>query len=163
VYVLALNSYDAPADANSWLDKGLLALRNPQKMTVNDLNFVLEDNSWVRKNTDLNAEPVDPGAMETLLSALAGLQVSGIENEELTGVETVLSITASAAAGNTTLEILEDTEAERYFLRSDRYEPLFATSAYDAERILEAVGKLKTPEQSEPSESSESSESSEQE
>jgi hypothetical protein len=151
VYVLALNSYDAPAEANSWLDKGLLALRNPQKMAINDLNFVLEEDNWVREagDEDIDEEPVDAGAMETLLSALAGLQVSGIENEEPTGAETVLRITASAAAGDTTLEILEDTEAERYFLRSDHFEPVFATSAYDAERILEAVAKLTSSESSE--------------
>jgi hypothetical protein len=138
VYVLDLNSYDAPADANSWLDKGLLALRNQQRMTLNDLTFRLEQDSWINDS----GEPIDSDAMDTLLQALAGLLVSAIEQQDITEAEVVLSIRASSGDQDSTLEILEDSEDERYFLRSNRFAPVFATSAYDAERILDAVAAL---------------------
>jgi hypothetical protein len=142
IYVLELNSYDAPTDRNSWLDKGLLAIRNQQRMTLNGLTLRLEKDSWVREN----GEAVQAEAMETLLTALAGLQVSGIEERGIAEAKSALSITASGGDQDQGLEILEDVEGGRYFLRSDRYQVIFATSAYDAERIIEAAKGLSASE-----------------
>lgn len=145
VYVLDFNSYDAPATAIGWLDRGLFAMRDLEAMTLNGNTFRLDGDRWLTAAQ----EPADGEAMDALLTALAGLQVSGIndaDNETAAAAAEILRIDTVAADGTRRgLRVLENSEAELYYLRGDDVDGLFNTSAYDAERVRDAVQQLTEP------------------
>jgi hypothetical protein len=138
VYVIELNSYDAPVNQAGWLDKSLLAARDLDGIGLYGLEFKLEGDSWTRSD----AEPVDAEAMETLVQVLASLRVSGLADEDGDDTGEALRIDLRGADGSSRLTVLEEGESERYFLRSDRFEQSFTTSAYDAERLVDAARDL---------------------
>ena len=145
VYVLELNSYDAPTTENDWLDRSLLALRNIDALTLYGIAFELGSEGWTRGD----GGAVDAAAMETLVQALASLRVSARVkdgDEDAAAAEESLRLDVRSGATGTRLVLLErsDTEGDidRYYLSSDRYAGVFDTSAYDAERLLEAARSL---------------------
>ena len=145
VYVLELNSYDAPTTENDWLDRSLLALRNIDALTLYGIAFELGSEGWTRGD----GGAVDAEAMETLVQALASLRVSARVkdgDEDAAAAEESLRLDVRSGDTGTRLVLLEhsDTQADidRYYLSSDRYAGVFDTSAYDAERLLEAARRL---------------------
>ena len=145
VYVLELNSYDAPTTENDWLDRSLLALRNIDALTLYGIDFELGSEGWTRGD----GGAVDAEAMETLVQALASLRISArvkADDEDAAAAEESLRLDVRSGDTGTGLVLLEhsDTEADtdRYYLSSDRYAGVFDTSAYDAERLLEAARRL---------------------
>lgn len=141
VHVLDFNSYDAPSSEASWLDRGLLAVRNIERIRAGDLNLTLGEDAW----TTADGEAVDAEAAESLVQALASLRVTGLATAEDTDLaaegEQRLVLSVDSAGSATELVVIENDQ--RYFLRSSAYEPLFPTSIYDAERILDAVAELR--------------------
>lgn len=145
VYVLELNSYDAPTTDNDWLDRSLLAVRNIDALTLYGIDFELGSEGWARGD----GGAVDAAAMETLVQALASLRVSARVkdgDEDAAAAEESLRLDVRSGDTDARLTLLEhsDSEAdiERYYLSSDRYAGVFDTSAYDAERLLEAARSL---------------------
>ena len=145
VYVLELNSYDAPTTDNDWLDRSLLAVRNIDALTLYGIDFELGSEGWTRGD----GGAVDAAAMETLVQALASLRVSARVkdgDEDAAAAEESLRLDVRSGDTDARLTLLEhsDSEAdiERYYLSSDRYAGVFDTSAYDAERLLEAARSL---------------------
>lgn len=145
VYVLELNSYDAPTTENDWLDRSLLALRNIDALTLYGIAFELGSEGWARGD----GGAVDAETMETLVQALASLRVSARVkdgDEDAAAAEQSLRLDVRSGDTDARLTLLEhsDSEAdiERYYLSSDRYAGVFDTSAYDAERLLEAARRL---------------------
>ena len=145
VYVLELNSYDAPTTENDWLDRSLLAVRNIDALTLYGIAFELGSEGWTRGD----GGAVDAEAMETLVQALASLRVSARVkdgDEDAAAAEESLRLDVRSGDTGTGLVLLEhsDTQADvdRYYLSSDRYAGVFDTSAYDAERLLEAARSL---------------------
>lgn len=145
VYVLELNSYDAPTTENDWLDRSLLALRNIDALTLYGIAFELGSEGWARGD----GGAVDAAAMETLVQALASLRVSARVkdgDEDAAAAEESLRLDVRSGATGTRLVLLEHSDTEggidRYYLSSDRYAGVFDTSAYDAERLLEAARSL---------------------
>ena len=145
VYVLELNSYDAPTTENDWLDRSLLALRNIDALTLYGIDFELGSEGWTRGD----GGAVDAAAMEPLVQALASLRVSArvkADDEDAAAAEESLRLDVRSGDTDARLTLLEhsDTEADtdRYYLSSDRYAGVFDTSAYDAERLLEAARRL---------------------
>ena len=145
VYVLELNSYDAPTTENDWLDRSLLAVRNIDALTLYGIDFELGSEGWTRGD----GGAVDAAAMEPLVQALANLRVSArVEDgdENAAAAEESLRLDARSGDTGTGLVLLahSDTEddIERYYLSSDRYAGVFDTSAYDAERLIEAARRL---------------------
>jgi hypothetical protein len=143
VYVLDFNSYDAPATDLGWLDRELLALRNLERITLGDQVFELSNGRWLT----MSGEPVDAQAMDALLNGLAALQVSGIsdmDNETTAAAIEILRIEGSDGNSSRTVSLLENSDAELYYLSGDKFTPRFNTSSYDAERLLDAVEQLTT-------------------
>ena len=145
VYVLELNNYDAPTTENDWLDRSLLALRNIDALTLYSIDFELGSEGWTRGD----GGAVDAAAMETLVQALASLRVSARVkdgDEDAAAAEESLRLDVRSGDTDARLTLFEhsDSEAdiERYYLSSDRYAGVFDTSAYDAERLLEAARSL---------------------
>ncbi len=61
----------------------------------------------------------------------------GDEDAQAAGEALRLDLTAGGNAFR--LTVLDNPEIERYYLSSDRFDPLFNTSAFDAERLIEAA------------------------
>lgn len=138
VFVIELNSYDAPTEDNSWLDRSLLAATDLSSLALYGVRLRLDGDRWVR---DDGAE-VDADAMEELIQALSRLQVSGLagaDDEEAAEAGEALRITLGEGDIASRLTVLDNSDSERYYLSSDRFEPVFNTSAYDAERLIEAA------------------------
>ncbi|MFT7288782.1 MAG: hypothetical protein ACI87W_002905 [Halieaceae bacterium] len=141
VYVLELNSYDAPATQDGWLDHGLLAQRQLEHFALYGVDFTLAGERWTRSD----GETVSRDAMQTLLEVLAGLQVSGIAEEgdqDAAAAGEALRITLGNEPGQSRLTVLDNPALERFYLRSDHYAQTFNTSAYDAERLIDAAKAL---------------------
>ena len=138
VYVIELNSFDAPTGAGEWLDRTLLAARDLTAIGLYGVDYELEDEGWQRAD----GEAVDAGAMEELLQVLASLRVSGIEeadDDALVDAGESLRIDLSSGGERFRLTVLDNPEEERFYLRSDRFDETFGTSAYDAERLIDAA------------------------
>ena len=141
VYILELNSYDAPTTENGWLDRGLMAMRDIDALELYDIAFELGSDGWTRGDGDA----LDEAAMETLVQALANLQVSGLTeagDEDAAAAGESLRIDVRSGETSTRLTLLDNPDRERYYLSSDRYDGVFDTSAYDAERLIEAARRV---------------------
>jgi len=142
VHVLRFNSYDAPAAAAGWLDRGLLAMRNVSRIGDGDLDLRLDDGEWRRGG---DGDVVDADAVDALVQGLASLRVTGLASDAdreaaAAGEERArLSVTGDGGA----VQIAVIASDERYFLRSSAHDALFPTSAYDAERLLDALATLR--------------------
>ena len=137
VYLLELNSYDAPTASASWLDRSLAAITDLTTLNLAGRRFVLADGEW-RDGSD---QAADAPAMEDLVQALSRLQVTGIASDEDRQLweagETSLRVTAGRGNGDEVTLLLRENDG-RYFLQSSAFEPLFTLSAYDAERLTDA-------------------------
>lgn len=136
VYALDLNSFDAPADLNSWLDRSLLARPNPASLALYGSRFDRRDEGWEQDD----GTPVDSEVLEPLLDALARLQVSGVAEAGATegDSEETLQLTVDGSE----LRLLHDSDGDRYFLQSDQYDRLFDLSAMDGQRLLDGARAL---------------------
>jgi len=138
VFVIELNSYDAPTADGSWLDRSLLAAEDLSTLELYGVRYRLDGDLWVR---DDGAE-VDGEAMDALVQALSRLQVSGLaaeDDEDVDEAGEALRITLGEGDTASRLTVLDNPGSERYFLSSDRFDAVFSTSAYDAERLLDAA------------------------
>ena len=138
VFVIELNSYDAPTDANAWLDRTLLAVDNIASVELYGVTYARDGDTWARSD----GEPVDPEAMEQLVEALANLRVSGLvddADEDARAAGETLRLSIVAEGETTRITVLDNPDSERFYLSSDRYDPTFDTSAFDAERLIEAA------------------------
>jgi hypothetical protein len=138
VFVIELNSYDAPTTDGSWLDRSLLAAEDLSSLELYGVRYRLDSDRWVRDD----GAAVDPDAMEKLVQALSRLQVSGLVAEDDADVDEAgeaLRITLGEGDSASRLTVLDNPDSERFFLSSDRFEPVFNTSAYDAERLIDAA------------------------
>lgn len=140
VFVIELNSFDAETDTDAWLDRSLLAIRDVESLQIGDEQYQINAAGWMNSA----AEAVDAQAMETLLSGLASLQVSGVldTGELLENAEAKLFLKASTSEEKVELELLHDQEADRYYVRPSAYEQVFDVSAFDAERLIESAAAL---------------------
>lgn len=150
IYILALNSYDAPTSVESWLDRNAIALSDIDRIEIGDTNYILEGGQWVVEGgPDVVATTADndggsESGVATLVQALETLRVTGLANAEdqalATDGETFTVITAASGIATTTLTVRKSDE--RYFLHSSAYDALFTLSQYDAERLRDAVTAL---------------------
>ena len=137
VYLLELNSYDAPTASMSWLDRSLAAVSDINTLTLDERSFALADGVWA----DDSGLAADAAAMEDLVQALSRLQVTGIASDEDKQLgeagETSLRLTAGRGNGDEIALSLRENDG-RYFLQSSAFDPQFTLSAYDAERLIDA-------------------------
>jgi hypothetical protein len=141
VYVVELNSYDAAARAERWLDRSLLATTDISSLELYGVRYTLDDGTWTRED----GETVDDGAMESLLQVLSGLQVSGIVDdgdEDAAAAGETLRLDVETANATRRLTVLDNPDVERFYLSSDAFDATFDTSAYDAERLIDAARAL---------------------
>lgn len=143
VYIIEMNSYDAPIEAGAWLDRALLAVEDPRALDLYGVQYERgagEQGAEEWSRGDGGA--VDEAAMEQLLQALRNLRVSGLvdkTDESAQAAGETLRITVGSGEDRTRITLLDNPETERYYLSSDRYTAVFDTSAFDAERLIEAA------------------------
>jgi hypothetical protein len=145
VFVIALNSYDAPSAAASWLDRGLAALSGVVRMAIDGREYQFEAQRWVATGISADSAEAIEDAVGALLQVLAGLQVTGLataDDAALASAENrVLALTATTESAEAVTLSLFASE-DRYFLRSSAFEPLFSISSYDAQQLLDGVAAL---------------------
>jgi hypothetical protein len=151
IHVLELNSVDVPATVSGWLDRSLLAEKSPTSIELYGTRFDLTTDGWQSA-----AGVIEGAAIDGLLQALATLQVSAVADPAVIasvvndGTITGDNITESLrlSVNGNDLVLLHDPDADRYYLRSSRYEPVFDLSALDAQRLLDGartLGESATP------------------
>ena len=136
VYALSLNSFDVPADLSGWLDHSLLARSNLAALELYGARFEHGDDGWERED----GTPVDSATLEPLLEALARLQVTGVADPA--AVDDEVDESLHLTIDGSELRLLHDSDDERYYLHSERYDTLFDLSSLDAERLLEGARAL---------------------
>ncbi|MEO0438948.1 MAG: DUF4340 domain-containing protein, partial [Pseudomonadota bacterium] len=163
IYVLELNSYDAPTGDDQWLDQQLLAKDKVLNLVVDGTAFDQVDGEWRtaaeqgpsddaestgNKETDEEAAKINTDALEQLSTSLASLRVTGLADDEDAAAPgaSVLVLEGNADSGapaeRFAYTFFHQVEEERYFVRSSAYPQMFSTSAYDAERLIEAAATL---------------------
>lgn len=139
IYSLDFSNYEAPADADQWLDKTLLA-------SVGEPSSIALEGAWrLAKSEDqwlLNDAPADAEAADKLAGRFKDLRVLGAVSEEAAEDEeggedqaTSLFILADDQ-GEHRLTLFHDEDGDEYSLASDRVAGRFELAGYIAEQLL---------------------------
>ncbi|EAQ96491.1 DUF4340 domain-containing protein [Congregibacter litoralis] len=141
VFVLPLSSFDAPADIDSWLDTRLLAVQNVTEFALYGVTFTLTDGQWSRSDgTDVEQE-----SAAAFAAALGGMAISGLvdpADDDAGAADEALRVTLNDDGEIRQLAVLRNPESDRYYFDSERFDSIFSTSAYDAERLIDAATSL---------------------
>jgi hypothetical protein len=133
IYVISFNTYDAPGHGGAWLDRKLLQIRTPLRITADSYSLSWQEGEW---RSGLGHRP-EERELEALLSALRSLQIDGIANgdrqRDLAEAEAELVLQVESLGGTVSLELFE--MGEQHFIYSSEYPLFFTVSAYDYERL----------------------------
>jgi hypothetical protein len=133
IYSIAFNAFDAPARGGAWVDRKLLQVRTPVRISSDAYSVSLEDGEWRAGN----GEPPDEREMLALLGALRSLQVEGVadgeDRQELVNTEPDLILDIESLAGDIRLQMFS-LEGQHY-IRSSEYPFYFQLSAFDFDRL----------------------------
>ncbi|MFT4767573.1 MAG: hypothetical protein ACI8RN_000701 [Glaciecola sp.] len=141
VFVLPFSSFDAPVDIDSWLDTRLLSRQALSMFSLYGVDFVLSDGRWSRSG-DQNS---DEGKITAVAQVLANLQISGLvdsADDDAASAGEALRVSLGSGEQRNQLSVLHNPDSDRYYLQSERFGEIFSTSAFDAERLIEAASAL---------------------
>lgn len=149
IYSLDFSNYEAPTDADQWLDKALLA-------SAGEPSSIALEGAWrLAKSEDqwlLDDAPADAEAADKLAGRFEDLRVLGTVADAAAGDEagnedqaTSLFIVADDQ-GEHRLTLFHDEEDDDYSLSSDRVEGRFELAAYIAEQLLMDAEELQAKE-----------------
>jgi hypothetical protein len=133
IYSVEFNTFDAPGHSGAWLDRKLLQVRTPLRITADSYSLYREGNEW-RSGLGLRPEERE---LEALLSALRSIQVDGIANgdeqRDLAAAEADLVLEVEGLAGTVTLELF--SIGDKHFIHGSEYPLFFTLGEYDYERL----------------------------
>lgn len=133
IYSISFNAYDAPGHSGAWLDRKLLQIRTPLRITADSYSLSWQEGQW---RSGLGRQP-DARELDALLSALRSLQVDGIADgdrqRDLAEAEAELLLEVESLGGTVSLELFR--LGDRHFIHSSEYPLFFTISAYDYERL----------------------------
>lgn len=109
VYAGSLNSYDLPVTPESWVDKGLLQMKDVTSIEGPDYRLELADGQWRLEGSD---QAVDSSKVSELVGALTRLQIIDVADKPMTPE-------VSLKVGEFNLDLMRDGE-EFLARRSDR-------------------------------------------
>ncbi|WP_439105665.1 DUF4340 domain-containing protein [Congregibacter sp.] len=141
VYLLPLSSYDAPVDIDSWLDTRLLSSKTPTLFSLYGVEFTSNDSLWSRSD----GQATNQALASAFADVLASLQISGLVDPadgDLASAGESLRVALGDDEGVSLLSVLHSEDSERYYFESERFDEIFSTSAYDAERLIDAAKAL---------------------
>lgn len=133
IYSIPYNTYDAPTSNDAWLDKTLLQLPEPLRISGANYTVLKQGMQWV------SAQGTEPDARElsALLLGLRSLQIEGIANEDMQRTLAIaapdLRVEVETTEGTTSLTLF--TVGEQNFISSSKYNYFFTLSAYDFDRL----------------------------
>lgn len=139
VYVVGLNTFDLPAGIDGWLDRNLLAVVGADTIEGPDYTLSRDGDLWQLADALEDGRALDSERAASLASALEGLRVQGIadDNVELPE-EASLVIVAESGDTRHRLEFFESDQS--YYVRRDDHGQLFRISQYDYDRIAGVDG-----------------------
>jgi len=134
IYAVALNSFDLPETADSWLDKTLLAAGAIERIEGPDYQLRKEGEHW--KFADTNGEDapaVDPGKAGELAGALEKLRITAAASEvpQTEGTEVVVH------SNNGELRYRFFHADDKYFVRREDRDQVFEIAKYDFDRVTD--------------------------
>ncbi len=140
IYNISFNAYDAPGHSGAWLDRKLLQIRTPLRITADSYSLSRKGGEW---RSGLALRP-DERELDALLATLRSLQVDGIANgdqqRDLAETEAELLLEVESLGGPVKLELF--TLGEQHFIHSSEYPLFFTVSAYDYERLTDIDFRL---------------------
>lgn len=134
IYSIPFNNFDAPTVPAAWLDKDLLQVAKPTKISSADYTLTRSDDRWI----SAQGQTPDAKELELLLEGLRSLKIAGVAKEamlkNLAIAAPVLTLNIDTADGPTTLEFLNVGEV--HFIRSSRFDPFFTVNAAQFDRLV---------------------------
>ena len=140
VYSIDFSNYEAPTDADQWLDKALLAAKG-------EVSSVVLEDAWQLARQDaewrIDGAPADAEAASDLVRRFTGLRVLGtsdgeddaeVDNDAASEPAGVFVVTDDD--GEHRLTLFHEAEEDDYSLTSDRVAGRFEVAAYIAEQML---------------------------
>ena len=133
IFSIAFNLFDAPGRSRDWIDRKLLQIRTPVRITADTYSIHREGGDWQTASGDVP----DERELLALLSALRSLQVDGVASEQLQDAlatsEADLLLQVEGLSGKISLGLFSyDGE---HFISSSEFPFLFKLSAYDYDRL----------------------------
>ena len=133
IYSIAFNVFEAPAKDGAWIDRRLLQVRTPVRISSDAYSVRLEDSEWRAGNGNIP----DDREMLALLAGLRSLQVDGVADEAtrqaLVGIDAELVLDIESLSGEIELQLFQ--LAAKYYIRSSEYPYFFTLSAFDFDRL----------------------------
>lgn len=145
VYAVRLATYEMPAKADDWLDKGLLQAQGEVTQVRWDDGplLVRAEQGWT-----LGAEPASVEGAKTAVGRLTGLQVLGVlESAPTAAPSEAKEILVTDSVGEYRLSYWEREPNNDHALMSTRFPgEAFRVSNYSAEQLTPAATELAAPE-----------------
>jgi hypothetical protein len=137
IYSLELNSYEFPAEANDWLNKGLLQITGVQQIQFDDFSLQKENDKWTLLPKELieAGKLLDQQKVEKLVDKLSSFNILKLltENQEIESAKKhLLKVKAEQAYQ---LSLYQDED--NYWIKRDDVEALFSISSFDFEALTE--------------------------
>ena len=140
VYSIDFSNYEAPTDADQWLDKALLAAKGQVSsvMLEDAWQLARQDDGWL-----IDGAPADAEAADDLVRRFTGLRVLGTSGEQADAAgdadaagEPAGVFVVTDEAGEHRLTLYHEAEEDDYSLTSDRVAGRFELATYIAEQML---------------------------
>ncbi len=140
VYSIDFSNYEAPTDADQWLDKALLAAKGrvSSVMLEDAWQLARQDDGWL-----IDGAPADAEAADDLVRRFTGLRVLGTSDEEADAAgdadaagEPAGVFVVTDEDGEHRLTLFHEAEEDDYSLTSDRVAGRFEVATYIAEQML---------------------------
>ena len=151
VYSVDFSNYEAPTDADQWLDKSLLGSAGEPSGIALDGAWHLsrKEGEWVVKAAaDAEEAPADAEAADKLVGRFKDLRVLGTVPDADEDQAASLFVVADDQ-GEHRLTLFRDEEADSYSLASNRVEGRFELASYVAEQMLVDAADLQAKEEEE--------------
>ena len=133
IYSVSFNVFDAPLDADAWLDPALLQVRTPMRISADAYSIHRDGGQWQSGTGGIPEER----ELLSLLAALRSLQIKGVasamQEQQLNGSEADLVLDIDSLAGAVQLQLYR--QGRDYFIRSSEYPLTFKLSAWDYDRL----------------------------
>ena len=134
VYSIDFSNYEAPTDADQWLDKALLAAKGQVSsvMLEDAWQLARQDDGWL-----IDGAPADTEAADDLVRRFTGLRVLGTSAEQADAAGEPAGVFAvTDEDGEHRLTLFHEAEENDYSLTSDRVAGRFEVATYIAEQML---------------------------
>ncbi len=140
IFSIGLNLYETTTRRDQWLDRKLLQVRAPLRISSDSYRLDRSGGEW----RDASGEPPDARELEALVTALGSLQVKGLADEtardELAFAEAALILQIESLAGSSSLQFYR--LGDKHYVISSEYERPFVLSSYSFDQVTGIDARL---------------------